>query len=174
MEKFDALRCSFDRKSPNFSHPICPARDTQKHLFDLHMSQIFTVLTSEQYEGKNFRKFEVARVIFWPQNLFVQSCPILMGVTLNNFDCIYLTNTTCAMLNGDLQVNLLKRNSLLELWIFVPQIISSSIYNTSSSQTLKLSAGPLTLELFLEVLMSGLAGCPTQQSWVNISPAFDF
>ena len=64
MEKFDALRWSFDRKSPNFSHPICLARDTQKHLFDLHMSQIFTVLTSEQYDGKNFRKFGVARVIF--------------------------------------------------------------------------------------------------------------
>ena len=46
-EKFDALRRSFDRKliSPNMS------RDTQKHLFDLCMSQKCTFLTGKNSEN---------------------------------------------------------------------------------------------------------------------------
>ena len=43
MKKIDALKRSFDRNliSPNMS------RDTQKHLFDLCMSQIFTLLAGK-------------------------------------------------------------------------------------------------------------------------------
>ena len=73
-KKLDALKWSFDWKF----------RDIQKHLFDLCMSQIVTVLAKE-----NWISFSVLAT----KSFFVQSCPILMGQL---WLCLFDRNA-CAM-----------------------------------------------------------------------------
>ena len=57
--------------------------DMQRHLFDLCMSQIVTVLTEE------------IRINY--KIPFCSKLPHIDGATLNNFGCVYLTETQCAM-----------------------------------------------------------------------------
>ena len=76
------FRDSFEQKL--FS-PSNVSRDMQKHLFDLSMSQIITILAREiQISFFLATKFP-----------FVQSPPHIDidGVTLNNFGGLYLTET---------------------------------------------------------------------------------
>ena len=77
-KKFYVLRRSFDRKliSPNVSRVV------QKPLFDLCMSQIVTVLAGETWISFFTHKTSVC-----------SKSPHFDRVTLNNFGCVYLTET---------------------------------------------------------------------------------
>ena len=73
---------------------------------------------------------------------------------------------------GDLYVNLLTGNTLLHLWICSPNKIFN--YNTRAYRA-KAYKGFDPLPHFLDLsALKILADCLTQQSWICISPAFDF
>ena len=76
-KKYDALRQKVDRKL--ISQTI--SRDMQKHLFDLYMAQIVTVVAGEMWGKFSNHKTSYSKSLHFD------------GATLSNFGCVYLTET---------------------------------------------------------------------------------